>query len=78
MNACQVLSGGENTGSKALPILSEDEIPIRNIWHMLLYAWNRPELIENWRSTVESAPTLDALLAGVLAHLVRQRLRASI
>lgn len=50
-------------------------IPIRNIWHMLLYAWDQPDRIGAWRGDVERAPTLDALLATILANLIEQRLR---
>lgn len=51
-------------------------IPIRNIWHMLLYAWNEIPHSPFWRIVdVEKAPTLDALLATMLIKLVQQRLR---
>jgi len=50
-------------------------IPIRNIWHMLLYAWDQPDRIGAWRGDIERAPTLDALLATILANLIEQRLR---
>jgi 5-methylcytosine-specific restriction enzyme subunit McrC len=59
---------------------TEYGIPIRNIWHMLLYAWNEVPLNElrGWAlkdAYVESAPTLDTLLASVLIRLMQQRLR---
>ncbi len=59
---------------------TEYGIPIRNIWHMLLYAWNEVPLneIRGWAlkdAYVERAPTLDALLASVLIRLMQQRLR---
>jgi 5-methylcytosine-specific restriction enzyme subunit McrC len=55
---------------------TEYGIPIRNLWHMLLYAWNEVPLKHEWaQESVEQAPTLDALLASVLAKLVQQRLR---
>lgn len=55
-------------------------IPIRNLWHMLLYAWNEVPLndLRNWAlkdAYVEEAPTLDTLLASVLMRLTQQRLR---
>ena len=51
-------------------------IPIRNLWHMLLYAWHELP-VKNYLSLggVENAPTLDALLASLLAGAVQQRLR---
>jgi 5-methylcytosine-specific restriction enzyme subunit McrC len=55
---------------------TEYGIPIRNLWHMLLYAWNEYSLKRVWSSEdVENAPTLDALLASILIKLVEQRLR---
>lgn len=50
-------------------------VPIRNIWHMLLYAWREQRLLDKWQADVESAPTLDALLSQILANLIRQRIR---
>ena len=60
--------------SEHLP-LADCGIPIRNIWHMLLYAWDQDMVRHQWRAEVESAPNLDALLASILEKLVRQRLR---
>jgi len=59
---------------------TEYGIPIRNVWHMLLYAWNEVPLndIRGWAlkdAHVERAPTLDTLLASVLIRLMQQRLR---
>lgn len=50
-------------------------IPIRNLWYMLLYAWDLLHLRGRWAADVESAPTLDALFASILANLVKQRFR---
>ena len=57
---------------------TEYGIPIRNLWHMLLYAWNEVPLKSGWvieDAYVESSPTLDSLLASVLIKLMQQRLR---
>ena len=55
---------------------TEYGIPIRNLWHMLLYAWNEAPISNHWSwADAESAPTLDALLASILAKLVQQRMR---
>lgn len=55
---------------------TEYGIPIRNLWHMCLYAWNDVSIQRHWSMDIaEDAPTLDALLASVLAGLVQQRLR---
>ena len=59
-------------------LFTEYGIPIRNLWHMLLYAWNefpldmahRPEMVD-----VERAPTLNALLASILLKCMQGRLR---
>jgi 5-methylcytosine-specific restriction enzyme subunit McrC len=62
--------------SQNSPLFTEHGIPIRNLWHMLLYAWNEPSL-QNQVSMgdVEQAPTLDSLLALILIRLLEQRLR---
>jgi len=62
------------------PSFTEYGIPIRNLWHMLLYAWNEVPLddLRSWglrETSVESAPSLDSLLASVLMRLMQQRLR---
>ena len=65
------------------PVIAENDthvasvagIPIKNLWFMLLYAWDRPELLGSWRADVETAPNLATLLARILARLVQQRLR---
>lgn len=56
--------------------ITEYGIPIRNLWHMLLYAWNElPDIKTSNLADVDASPTLDALLALVLSKLLRQRLR---
>ncbi len=68
-----------NTKTANLPISStEYGIPIRNLWHMLLYAWNEmpSNAMHGWMlEEAERAPTLDTLLASVLIKLMQQRLR---
>jgi 5-methylcytosine-specific restriction enzyme subunit McrC len=57
-------------------MFTEHGIPIRNIWHMLLYAWNGPLVTPQVSmGDVESAPTLDALFATVLVKMIQQRMR---
>lgn len=55
--------------------LTKTGIPIRNLWHMLLYVWDAFELKDRWNADVENAPSLDTLLATILANLIQQRLR---
>lgn len=55
---------------------TEYGIPIRNLWHMCLYAWNEIPLNSHWTlDAAEDAPTLDALFASILVRLLQQRLR---
>src|SRR5215208_2515085 len=57
---------------------TEYGIPIRNLWHMLLYAWNEVPLhaVQGWMvDEAERAPSLDSLLASILIRLMQQRLR---
>jgi len=51
-------------------------IPYRNLWYMLLYAWNEPPTFKGAiADEIEKAPTLDGLLCLVLIKLVQQRFR---
>ena len=55
---------------------TEYGIPIRNLWYMLLYAWNETPHSPYWKMVDdEESPTLDALLASALAKMLQQRLR---
>jgi 5-methylcytosine-specific restriction enzyme subunit McrC len=55
---------------------TEYGIPIRNLWHMLMYVWNEVPLSRAVSlQDVETAPTLDVLFASLLIKLMRQRLR---
>ncbi len=56
--------------------LTEYGVPIRNLWHMLMYAWGGHSISSQiMLDDVEESPTLDALLASMLAKLISQRLR---
>ena len=55
---------------------TEYGIPIRNLWHKLLYAWNEtPATNTGSMEDIENSPTLDALLTSILMKLMQQRLR---
>lgn len=58
--------------------VTEGGIPIRNLWYMLLYAFDQAAFLGSWQAEVEDAPTLDALFATLLMRLMRQRLRIGI
>jgi 5-methylcytosine-specific restriction enzyme subunit McrC len=53
-------------------------VPIRNMWHMLLYAWNEVPVRQDLNVDVDNSPSLDALLASILALLIQQRLRVGL
>jgi len=55
---------------------TEYGIPIRNLWHMLVYAWKELPL-EKYCTTldIDISPSLDALLASILSRLISQRLK---
>src|SRR6185436_18698645 len=57
------------------PATFANAVPIRNVWHMLVYAWRELRLLKRWKTDVESAPTLDGLFARILSNLVRERMR---
>ena len=52
-----------------------EKIPVRNWWHMLLYAWDLVEFRGRFDTEVEDAPDLRALLTGILVHLVKHQVR---
>ena len=60
------------------PQVTEHGIPIRNVWHMLLYTWGYSQAARRWWGDAEMAPSLEGLLASVLAQLVEQRLRVGL
>lgn len=54
----------------------ESGIPIRNLWYILLYAWNETPYSQYWQlSEIEDSPSLDGLLASILAKTIQQRFR---
>ena len=50
-------------------------IPVRNWWHMLLYAWNLVEFKDRFPSDVTDAPELRALLTNILVYLTKRQIR---
>lgn len=57
-------------------IITTHKIPIRNLWHMLVYAGHDYSIRNQITlSDIEDSPNLDSLLASMLAKLIRQRLR---
>ena len=61
--------------------LSEDreavseKIPVRNWWHMLLYAWDLVEFKDRFDTEIENAPDLRALLTKILVFLMKHQVR---
>lgn len=62
----------------ASTIGGEAKIPVRNIWHLLLYAWDFADWKGRWKSQAEAAPSFLALLATVLADSVRELLHSQL
>ncbi len=50
-------------------------IPVRNWWHMLLYAWDLVEFQDQFDAQTEDAPDLRALLTRILADLTDRQIR---
>ena len=51
------------------------QIPVRNWWHMLLYAWELVEFKDRFDGQVEDAPDLRALLTSILVLLTKHQIR---
>ena len=52
-----------------------EKIPVRNWWHMLLYAWDLVEFRDRFDAEVDDAPALRALLTSILVYLVKHQIR---
>lgn len=50
-------------------------IPVRNAWHLLLYAWDLAAWQDQWYAESEDAPSLLGLLASMLSRSARRLLR---
>lgn len=52
-----------------------EKIPVRNWWHMLLYAWDLVEFRDRFDTEFEDAPDLRALLTRILVYLMKHQIR---
>ena len=50
-------------------------IPVRNVWHMLLYAWSMADFVGRFDGNIEDAPDLHALATKLLAYLMKRQVR---
>ena len=55
--------------------VAQEKIPVRNWWHMLLYAWDLAEFQDRFDAELEDAPDLRALLTSILVYLVKHQIR---
>lgn len=55
--------------------LNRDKIPVRNWWHMLLYAWDLVEFNDRFKTELDRAPDLRALLTDILVFLMKHQVR---
>ena len=53
-------------------------IPVRNVWYLLLYAWDMAAWKDHWKGDVEASPHLLGLLARILAASTEQLLRRQV
>ena len=68
-------AGGTSGGVGAGRDVGESKIPVRNWWHMLLYAWDLVDLSGLFDAKWERAPDLRALLTQILAELTNRQIR---
>ena len=57
-----------------MPVRS-GRIPVENRFHMLMYAWQVPDMLDDLDAVLEDAPTLRALLTWMLSHYTRRLIR---
>lgn len=55
--------------------LNRDKIPVRNWWHMLLYAWDLVDFNDRFKTELDRAPDLRALLTDILVFLMKHQVR---
>jgi 5-methylcytosine-specific restriction enzyme subunit McrC len=58
--------------------IEESVIPVRNVWHMFLYAWDLLPPRPRFGSTTEQAANPTLLIATMLAESLEQRMRMGI
>jgi 5-methylcytosine-specific restriction enzyme subunit McrC len=63
------------TASEQLANKVAGEIPVRNAWYLLLYAWDMARWRGRWPVSTEGAPKLLGLLAHILAAATRDLLK---
>ena len=63
-----------DTGGEDREVVTE-KIPVRNWWHMLLYAWDLVDFLGRFDTEVEDAPDLRALLTKILVFLMKHQIR---
>ena len=63
------------TASEQMASKVAGEIPVRNAWYLLLYAWDMAQWRGRWPECTEGAPKLLGLLARVLAAATRDLLK---
>lgn len=60
------------------PAIAEPErIPIRNLWFLLVYAWDLATFVPSFKVRVEDSPDLPHMVVGLFAAVVERRLRHS-
>ena len=76
-NVAQSVTVETRSGShldSRMPVQS-GRIPVENRFHMLMYAWQVPDMLDDLDAALENAPTLRALLTWMLAHYSRRQIR---
>ena len=58
--------------------LSRPRIPIRNLWLLLLYAWDLANFIGRFDAEIEASPELPSLVARLLTYVAERRLKRNL
>jgi 5-methylcytosine-specific restriction enzyme subunit McrC len=65
-------------GHEGATLASHGRIPIRNLWLLLLYAWDLANFIGRMEVEVEASPDLPSLIARLLAYATEKRLKRNL
>ena len=74
------MTGPSKTDSSSKPKaqLAYDQIPVRNVWFLFLYAHNLARYQGRFDAEVEGSPNFRCLVARLLCHVVEIRLRRNL
>ena len=66
------------TNSEDESLLVYDEIPVRNVWFLFLFAYDLSRFHGRFEAEIEDSPDFKSLIARLLCHVVEIRLKRNL